>query len=159
MSADEQGGGRAAVTTPGPLPPLPEGFFRPSHGAGVLRAPWGKGTTGNPGGKTGEYHECVSLARKASPAAVRTLVEKMNSLDERVAIVAAQAVLERAWGKPKELDLRELNQGGMRLDFSKLSREEIALLLKITSSGAIRPAEPSDDTIGRHGPVGQPLPA
>ena len=144
MSTDagqERGGRRVAVTTPGPLPPPPEGFFRPSHGAGVLRAPWGKGTTGNPGGKTGDYHECVSLARKASPAAVRVLIEKMNSLDERVAIVAAQAVLERAWGKPKELDLRELNQGAMRLDFSKLSREEIALLLRITQSGAMKRAD------------------
>jgi hypothetical protein len=44
----------------------------------------------------------MMLARQAAPDAVRRLIELMRSEDERVASVACNAVLERAFGKPKE---------------------------------------------------------
>lgn len=119
----------------------PQGLVKPSHGYGMLRAPWKKGDVPNPGGRNGEYQKTISLARKHSVEAMEKLIEKMDSEDERVSIVAAQAVLERAWGKPKDPDPKELQQSGLRLDFSKLSRDEIMLLLKITQSGAVRPAD------------------
>jgi hypothetical protein len=34
---------------------------------------------------------------------MRRLIELTNSPDERVALMAADKVLERAWGKPKEM--------------------------------------------------------
>ena len=40
--------------------------------------------------------------RDASPAAAKRLIDLINSTDERVAIVAAEKVLERAWGSPKQ---------------------------------------------------------
>ena len=42
----------------------------------------------------------MELARQAAPDAVRRLVELMNSEDERVAAVACNAILDRAFGKP-----------------------------------------------------------
>jgi hypothetical protein len=42
------------------------------------------------------------LCREASPDAARRLIDLMNSEDERVALMAADKVLERAWGRPKE---------------------------------------------------------
>jgi hypothetical protein len=42
------------------------------------------------------------LCREASPDAARRLIELMYSEDERVALMAADKVLERAWGRPKE---------------------------------------------------------
>lgn len=74
--------------------------------------------------------------------AMETIISKLDSDDDRVALVAAQAILERAWGKPKDPDPKELQGSGLRLDFTKLSREELQLLLKITHSGAVQPAEP-----------------
>ncbi len=60
------------------------------------------GQSGNPGGFNGEHGEALRLARKASPGAVRRLIELMRSSDERVAVVACNSLLDRALGKPKE---------------------------------------------------------
>ena len=62
------------------------------------------GQSGNPGGRTTSFAECQRLAREASPDAMRRLIELMASPDERVALMAADKVLERAWGKPREYD-------------------------------------------------------
>jgi hypothetical protein len=67
---------------------------------GNLRPPWRKGQTGNPSGFNGQHGETLRLAREASPDAVRRLIELMRSDDERVAAVAANAILDRAWGRP-----------------------------------------------------------
>jgi hypothetical protein len=69
----------------------------PRHGHGLLR-PIQKGEVRNTGGRGGEYRETVQLARQHSVAAMQKLIEKMDSPDERVALIAQQAVLERAWG-------------------------------------------------------------
>ena len=160
MSADagqKQGVGGSAVTPPTDLPP---GFIRPAHGNGMLRVAWPPGQSPNPGGRTGEYQATMALARKHSVEAMQTIINKLNSDDDRVALVAAQAILDRAWGKIRNHDPKDVQGGGVRMDFGRLTREELQLLLKITASGAIRPAEPSDDgTIDQHAPVGQPLPA
>ena len=60
------------------------------------------GQSGNPGGRTATFVECQRLARDASPDAMRRLIELMGSSDERIAVIAADKVLERAWSKPKE---------------------------------------------------------
>jgi hypothetical protein len=73
----------------------------PAHGKGVLR-PFQPGQSGNPGGKGGLYHEAQRICREASSAAARRVAKLMNSADERVALLAAEKVLERACGKPKE---------------------------------------------------------
>jgi len=74
----------------------------PAHGNGTLR-PFQPGQSGNPSGKGGLFHEAQRICREASPAAARRMVELMNSADERLALMAADKVLERAWGKPKEM--------------------------------------------------------
>ena len=79
------------------------------------------GQSGNPGGRTASFAECQQLAREASPDAMRRLIELMASPDERVALVAADKVLERAWGKPKEYDP---DASGKR--FSEMAPEERA---------------------------------
>src|SRR6478672_7586221 len=66
--------------------------------------PFPKGKSGNPGGRTKQFAQCKRLCREASPEAARRLIELMRSEDERVALMAADKVFERAWGKPKEYD-------------------------------------------------------
>src|SRR5260370_22060350 len=46
----------------------------------------------------------VWLWTAASADAARRLIELIQSEDERVALMAADKVFERAWGKPKEYD-------------------------------------------------------
>ena len=66
--------------------------------------PFPKGKSGNPGGRTKQFAQCQRLCREASSDAARRLIELMQSEDERVALMAADKVFERAWGKPKEYD-------------------------------------------------------
>jgi hypothetical protein len=61
---------------------------------------WRPGQSGNPAGHSGTYGEAVKLARAAAPKAVDRLIELIDSADERVAAVASNAILDRAFGKP-----------------------------------------------------------
>jgi hypothetical protein len=62
---------------------------------------WKPGQSGNPSGHSGDYGEAITLAQQAAPDAVRRLIALMESEDERVAVVACNAILDRAFGKPK----------------------------------------------------------
>ena len=62
---------------------------------------WKPGQSGNPTGYSGTYGEVARLARQAAPYAVQRLIQLMDSDDERVATVACNSVLDRAFGRPK----------------------------------------------------------
>jgi hypothetical protein len=102
---------------------------------------WQPGQSGNPGGKHGEYWEALKICRDASPEAARTMVELLGSDDDRVRLMAAREIYDRAWGKPKEYDPaaeRERPQFDPTLLTPKeLVEVEKALRLII---GAMRPA-------------------
>jgi hypothetical protein len=61
-----------------------------------------KGQSGNPGGRPKVECEIRALAQKHGPKALDRLVALMASENERVAVVAAQAILDRAYGKPPQ---------------------------------------------------------
>lgn len=63
-----------------------------------------KGKSGNPGGRPKSIDEIVQIAREASPDAMRKIIEIMKRPDAPApaAIAAAQHILDRAYGKPKE---------------------------------------------------------
>ena len=61
-----------------------------------------KGRSGNPGGRPRDEQKVAELARSYTKEAIETLAELMrSSQDERVRGTAAQALLDRGWGKPK----------------------------------------------------------
>lgn len=126
---------------------LPPGAIIPRHGGGMLR-PWKPGQAGNPAGRRGdEYDETVRLARTASPDAMRKLIAKMDSDDERVATIAIQGVLDRAFGKPKEYDPNAAREAGASLDVANLTPAELEMILAITRRGAVQQAaDPSLNT-------------
>jgi hypothetical protein len=62
---------------------------------------WRPGQSGNPSGHSGAYGEAMKLAQQAAPYAVNRLIELMDSDDERVAAVACNSILDRAFGKPR----------------------------------------------------------
>ena len=59
-----------------------------------------KGKSGNPGGRPKEVAEVRELAKKHGPAAIERLVTLMDSENERTAVAACQALLDRGYGKP-----------------------------------------------------------
>ena len=72
-----------------------------------LKQQWKPGQSGNPQGHTAEYGEVVGLARSFSARAIERLGELMESADERVAAVACNAILDRAFGKPQPRPLEK----------------------------------------------------
>ena len=61
-----------------------------------------KGYSGNAGGRPKDEHNIAELARSYSTEAIDTLVDLMRSAkDDRVRGTAAQALLDRGFGKPK----------------------------------------------------------
>ena len=61
-----------------------------------------KGFLGNPGGRPLDEQKVAELERSYTTEAIETLAELMSSSkDERVRGTAAQALLDRGWGKPK----------------------------------------------------------
>lgn len=77
----------------------------PKHANGST---WQKGQSGNPGGRSprvGPNGETIAqLARAHTADAIATLVEICNNkgVEPRDRVSAANAILDRGWGKPKE---------------------------------------------------------
>jgi hypothetical protein len=67
----------------------------------ILWRQWKPGQSGNPLGHTAEYGEVNKLTRQYLVRAMERLGELMESQDERVATVACNSVLDRAYGKPE----------------------------------------------------------
>jgi len=58
--------------------------------------------SGNPGGRPKDEHRLGELARSYTLEAIETLVDLMrHGKDERVRGTAAQAILDRGWGRAK----------------------------------------------------------
>jgi hypothetical protein len=101
---------------------------------------WKPGQSGNPAGHSGLYGEPVRLARQAAPGAIKRLIQLLASEDERVASVAANAILERAFGKAREYDPNKERVEQPPFDPSKLSPDELhiveaALRMMLRASG------------------------
>ena len=69
-----------------------------------------KGQSGNPRGRPRDEQKVAESARSYTREAIETLVDLMrHGKDDRVRGTAAQALLDRGWGKPK---LEVFTEGG-----------------------------------------------
>lgn len=64
--------------------------------------PFKKGQSGNPGGRPKENADVRRLAREHTAEAVNRLVAWMRSDSAKASVSAAQALLDRGWGKPAQ---------------------------------------------------------
>ncbi len=98
--------------------------------------PFQKGQSGNPSGRAKTIKEVRDMAREEAPRAFRRVVKLIDSEDERVAFVAAQEVLNRAYGKPtQQVEVR-------RQELSDLSDAELEAILVRGLSGAAEHSGP-----------------
>lgn len=67
-----------------------------------LRPGWQKGESGNPGGRPKMDPVVRALLDAHGPEAVRKIIALMDSDDERIVLMAAKEIVERAYGKIKE---------------------------------------------------------
>ena len=83
------------------------------------------GSSGNPGGLPKDEARVAELARSHTIEAIDTLVELMrHGKDDRVRGTAAQALLDRGWGKPK---VEVMTDGaGSYVEALRLINEQIA---------------------------------
>lgn len=98
----------------------------PSHGVGRLAPLWQKGQSGNPTGVIdfNAYNEARAICAQASPEAARKQVALMSSEDERVALMATEAVLNRGVGKPRD----HTDDKTQRVSLAALKPDELATL-------------------------------
>jgi hypothetical protein len=123
----------AALSVP-PSAPAREGWRRPSHGKGLLRD-FKKGQSGYVPGTAHRYNEVQQLARAHSLDALRALVRLLDDDDGRVVAVASAAILDRAWGRCREMPAQEVQEE--RIDLSQLSDAELAVLTRLADSGRL----------------------
>jgi uncharacterized membrane protein len=64
--------------------------------------PFKPGQTGNPRGRAAEDRKVKLLARQHTDKAIAKLAEWMNSDNPKASVSAACALLDRAYGKPKQ---------------------------------------------------------
>ena len=65
--------------------------------------PFKKGQSGNPGGRVGVPAEGREMARRHSEEAIERLIHWMKSDDGRISVAAANALLDRGFGRPAQL--------------------------------------------------------
>ncbi len=114
------------------------GWRIPAHGRGRLR-PFQPGQSGNPGGHSGHYGEVVRLCREAGPAVAKRLIEIALDPEEerRIVVVAGQEVLNRGFGRVREMPEGERRGPGLGME----SVPEAKLELIIRALEAARDAK------------------
>ena len=87
-----------------------------------------KGYSGNAGGRPKDEHNIAEFARSYSTEAIDTLVDLMRSAkDDRVRGTAAQALLDRGFGKPK-VEIQNTNE-----DFNEAIEQVLSRLSQTVS--------------------------
>jgi hypothetical protein len=85
-----------------------------------------KGRSGNPGGRPKEIAHVRELARAHTSAAIETLAAIMNNREEasRARVAAAEALLNRAWGRAEQAHLIHPEGGGLNVVIRKFGEDD-----------------------------------
>lgn len=102
-----------------------------------------KGQSGNPGGRPKGEAQIKELARAHTKEAVAALVKALKAKSERTRVAAAEALLDRAWGKPAQ-EIQHSGGIGVTRDPAQLSDEELAAIAAGSGAGAAEAAKGKD---------------
>lgn len=96
--------------------------------------PWKKGQSGNPNGrpKKTEQQKAEDAALRQAEKAMKVLSDLMNSDDDRTKLAAAQAILDRGLGKPKQTVDSTVTQ---KRDVADIDDAELAAIARSGSEG------------------------
>lgn len=81
-----------------------------------LRPNWQPGQSGNPGGRAKRNDAVKPLLDQFGPDAIRKLVTLMDSEDERIALMAAKEIADRAYGKAKPAEDDDNDQRSLTIN-------------------------------------------
>ena len=118
---------KSTMQSTAPEPPL---YRVPAHGKGRLRI-LQPGETANPSGRNGRYGEVTRMCRDVGPRATRYLIGIMDDPgeDTRCRIVAIQEILNRGFGKIREMSESELRDAPA-LDLEAVSEAKLELVIR-----------------------------
>ncbi len=108
---------------------------------------WKKGQSGNPGGKPKEVREVVKAARDLSLEAIERLAFWMRSDNPKASPLAANALLDRAYGKPAQ-SIAVSREDNPRPE--EMSDEELVSIARGGSEGAAEAADGAADDSSVH---------
>ena len=97
------------------------------------------GQSGNPSGRPKQNPDAVAILKAAVPDAVRRLVALSQSDNEKIALQAATAILDRVWGKPMQAQ-------EIRMEASMDLRSEVrAALLERARAAGCNPTDQASE--------------
>jgi hypothetical protein len=102
------------------------------------------GQSGNPSGKHGSFHEVQKLARELAPAAIARLGYWLKSKNAKASILAANSLLDRAYGKPAQA-ITGADGGPIQLANAVQSMTDEQLLERVAQIAAKRLSKGSPD--------------
>ena len=105
--------------------------------------PWPKGVSGNPTGARKKNKQIEEIAQESAEAALKKLVSLMKSKDQNVALKAAQAVLDRGVGKPKQTIANEVTR---KRDVTDIDDAELAAIAQSGSTGTSTPKDGTSES-------------
>ena len=92
-----------------------------------------KGKSGNPGGRPKASHSIQELARQHAPDAIERLAQIVEKGDSHSAVAAAaNAILDRAYGKPPQFNTSDTTSFRKAVDMSDDDLAAIASRAKLT---------------------------
>jgi hypothetical protein len=103
--------------------------------------PFQKGQSGNPSGRPKSDLTVMELAREHGPRAIEVLVEVMNNSKATASAraMAADRILDRAYGKPPQLTTTDAGQFRRACD---MTDDELAAIIAGGQPSPPAPAEP-----------------
>src|SRR3990167_3259194 len=99
---------------------------------------WKKGQSGNPGGRPRAEIHVRDMARKHTAEALKTLVEVMRDKQAPATarLGAAQALIDRAWGRPAQIIGGDPDGAPVRVDMDNdETARRIAMILAQAGKG------------------------